>query len=103
MYAVIESGGQQHRVCEGEVLRLQKLDLPEGSRMEFERVLMVGEGSEVKIGAPLLAGGKVSAEVIAHGRAEKIRVFKYKRRKKYRRSQGHRQWYTEVRITGIQA
>ena len=103
MYAVIESGGQQHRVCEGEVLRLQKLDLPEGSRMEFERVLMVGEGSEVKIGAPLLAGGKVSAEGIAHGRAEKLRVFKYKRRKKYRRSQGHRQWYTEVRITGIQA
>lgn len=103
MYAVIESGGKQHRVTEGEVLRLEKLDLPEGARMDFDRVLMVGEGGDVKIGAPLVEGGKVSAEVIAHGRAEKIRVFKYKRRKKYRRSSGHRQWYTEVRITGIQA
>jgi large subunit ribosomal protein L21 len=102
MYAVIESGGKQHRVVEGETLKLEKLDLATGETVEFDRVLMVGEGEAVKIGAPLVEGGKVTAEVIAQGRHDKIRIVKFNRRKHYRNETGHRQWFTEVRITGIQ-
>ncbi len=102
MYAVIESGGKQHRVEEGEVLKLEKLELATGDTIEFDRVLMVGAGSEVKIGTPVVEGGKVSAEVVAHGRHEKIRIVKFNRRKHYRNETGHRQWYTEVKITGIE-
>ncbi|MGD2007139.1 MAG: 50S ribosomal protein L21 [Cellvibrionales bacterium] len=102
MYAVIESGGKQHRVEEGETLKLEKLEVATGETVEFDRVLMVGAGSDVKIGAPLVEGGRVSAEVVAHGRHEKIRIVKFNRRKHYRNETGHRQWYTEVKITGIQ-
>ena len=101
MYAVIESGGKQHRVVEGETLKLEKLDAATGETVEFDRVLMVGEGEGVKIGAPLVDGGKVTAEVVSHGRHEKIRIVKFNRRKHYRNETGHRQWYTEVKITGI--
>lgn len=101
MYAVIESGGKQHRVAEGEVLRLEKLDAATGATIEFDRVLMVGAGENVKIGTPVVDGGKVTAEVVAHGRGEKIRIVKFNRRKHYRNETGHRQWYTEVKITGI--
>ena len=103
MYAVIESGGKQHRVCEGEVLRLEKLDVPVGQSIHFDRVLLVGEGVQVKVGTPLVEGGRVSADVLEHGRGQKIDVVKFKRRKKYRRRQGHRQAYTEVKVTGIEA
>ena len=102
MYAVIESGGKQHRVEEGETLKLEKLEVATGETVEFDRVLMVGAGSDVKIGTPLVEGGKVSAEVVDHGRHEKIRIVKFNRRKHYRNETGHRQWYTEVKITGIQ-
>ncbi len=102
MYAVIESGGKQHRVEEGEVLKLEKLDAATGDTVEFDRVLMVGAGSDVKIGAPMVEGSKVTAEVVSHGRHEKIRIVKFNRRKHYRNETGHRQWYTEVKITGIQ-
>ncbi len=101
MYAVIESGGKQHRVEEGETLKLEKLEAATGETVEFDRVLMVGAGSDVKIGAPVVEGGKVTAEVVAHGRHEKIRIVKFNRRKHYRNETGHRQWYTEVKITGI--
>ena len=102
MYAVIESGGKQHRVEEGEVLKLEKLELATGATVEFDRVLMVGSGADVKIGTPVVEGGKVSAEILSHGRHEKIRIVKFNRRKHYRNETGHRQWYTEVKITGIQ-
>jgi len=102
MYAVIESGGKQHRVTEGESLKLEKLDAATGDAIEFDRVLMIG-GDEVKVGAPLVEGAKVTAEVVDHGRHDKIKIVKFNRRKHYRRETGHRQWYTEVRITGISA
>ncbi len=103
MYAVIVSGGKQHRVEQGEVLRVEKLEAATGDTVEFDRVLMVGEGAQVKVGAPLVSGSKVTAEVVSHGRADKITIVKMRRRKHYRKTQGHRQWFTEVRITGISA
>lgn len=101
MYAVIESGGKQHRVEEGEVLKLEKLEFATGETVEFDRVLMLGSGADVKIGTPVVEGGKVSAEILSHGRHEKIRIVKFNRRKHYRNETGHRQWYTEVKITAI--
>lgn len=103
MYAVIETGGKQHRVKQGEVLKVEKLEVPTGNSVEFDRVLLVGEGESVKVGAPLVAGGKVTAEVVSHGRGDKITIIKMRRRKHYRRQAGHRQWFTEIRITGISA
>ena len=103
MYAVIKSGGKQHRVVEGETLLLEKLDLATGDNIDFEEVLMVGEGADVKIGAPLVKGGKVTAEVISHGRGDKVNIIKFRRRKHSRTQQGHRQWFTDVKITGIKA
>ena len=102
MYAVIVSGGKQHRVVEGEVLKLEKLNAATGETVEFDQVLMLGAGEDVKIGAPLVEGGKVTAEVVAHGRHDKIKIVKFNRRKHYRNETGHRQWFTEVKITGIQ-
>ncbi|MEX2365231.1 MAG: 50S ribosomal protein L21 [Pseudohongiellaceae bacterium] len=101
MYAVIESGGKQHRVVEGETLKLEKLEAGTGESISFDRVLMVGEGADVKIGTPYVKTGKVTAEVVSHGRGKKVNIIKFKRRKHYRRQMGHRQWFTEVKITGI--
>ena len=101
MYAVIESGGKQHRVEPGEVLKLEKMAVSEGGTIDFDNVMMIGEGSEVKIGAPFVEGGKVTAEVVSHGRGDKITIIKMKRRKHYRRQAGHRQAYTEVKIKEI--
>ena len=103
MYAVIESGGKQHRVVEGEVLNVELLEAAAGEKIDFSEVLMVGHGAEVKIGAPFVAGGKVTAEVVGHGRADKIRIIKFRRRKHYRKQQGHRQWFTQIKITAISA
>jgi large subunit ribosomal protein L21 len=103
MYAVIESGGKQHRVEEGEILRLEKLDAATGDKVDFDKVLLVGEGESVKIGTPYVQGSKVTAEVLKQAKGDKIRIIKFSRRKHYRRQQGHRQWYTEVKITGIKA
>lgn len=103
MYAVIVSGGKQHRVTEGETLKLEKIELATGESVEFDQVLMVGEGADVKIGAPVVEGSKVTAEIVAHGRHKKIKIVKFNRRKHYRRETGHRQWFTEVKITGISA
>ena len=101
MYAVIKSGGKQHRVEQGEVLDLEKLDAEAGETVNFSEVLMIGEGADLKIGAPFVEGGKVTAEVVEQGRAKKITVIKFHRRKHYRRQAGHRQSYTRVKITEI--
>ena len=103
MYAVIESGGKQHRVEKGEILQLEKLDAATGDKVKFDKVLLVGEGESVKIGKPYVQGGQVIAEVLREGRGDKIKIIKFNRRKNYKRQQGHRQWYTEVKITGIKA
>lgn len=103
MYAVIVSGGKQHRVQEGEVLRLEKLEAATGDTVEFDQVLLVGSGGDVKLGAPLVSGAKVKAEIVSHGRADKITIIKFRRRKHHMKRQGHRQWYTDVKITGINA
>ena len=103
MYAVIKSGGKQHRVVEVETLKLEKLDAATGETIDFDQVLMVGEGADVKIGAPLVDGGKVTAEVIAHGRADTVSSIKFRRRKHPRKPQGPRPGCTEGKITGINA
>lgn len=103
MYAVIEAGGKQHRVVEGETLSIEKIELPTGEKVDFDKVLMVADGDKVSVGAPYLTGSKVTAEVVAHGRADKINIIKFRRRKHYRRQMGHRQWFTQVKITSIKA
>ncbi|MDP4598546.1 MAG: 50S ribosomal protein L21 [Pseudomonadales bacterium] len=101
MYAVIKSGGKQHRVENGEVLKLEKLNVEAGGTVSFDEVLMIGNDGQVTVGAPFVEGGKVTAEVVSHGRSNKITIIKMRRRKHYRRQAGHRQWYTEVKITDI--
>ncbi|WP_307746879.1 50S ribosomal protein L21 [uncultured Pantoea sp.] len=103
MYAVFQSGGKQHRVSEGQTVRLEKLDIATGETIEFDQVLMIANGEDVKIGAPLVSGGMIKAEVVARGRGEKIKIVKFRRRKHYRKQAGHRQWFTDVKITGITA
>ena len=99
-YAVIVTGGKQYRVMEGETLRVEKLELEVGDTVEFDQVLLVGSGEDVRIG-DALSGVKVSATVKSHGRADKIRIIKFRRRKHHRKQMGHRQHYTEIQITGI--
>lgn len=101
MFAIIESGGKQYRVNEGDTLQLELLPAESGETVEFP-VLMLG-GESVQIGSPLIEGAKVTAEVLEHGRGEKLRIYKFKAKNNYRRHTGHRQPYTEVRITGISA
>ena len=103
MYAVFVSGGKQHRVAEGDVVRLELLEADAGQTIEFDQVLLVSNGEDVKIGAPVVEGGKVKAEVVTHGRGDKIRIVKFRRRKHFRKQAGHRQYFTEVKITGISA
>lgn len=102
MYAVIESGGKQYRVAPGDVIRVERLDVPAGESLELERILLVAdENAAPRIGNPALAGVSVTARVRAHGRGDKVRIFKLKRRKNYRRRAGHRQDYSEIEITQI--
>ncbi|HRP34666.1 MAG TPA: 50S ribosomal protein L21 [Gammaproteobacteria bacterium] len=103
MYAVIATGGKQYRVSEGAVLRVEKLDADEGASIEFDRVLLVGDGDSVSVGKPFLDGSKVQATVMSQGKARKVEVLKFRRRKNYRRTKGHRQNFTQVKITGIVA
>ena len=102
MYAVIATGGKQYRVAEGDVVRIEKLTAEPGADVEFDKVLLVGEGSQVKVGAPFLDGGKVTGTVQTHGKGDKVRIVKFRRRKHYLRQGTHRQPYTDVKITGIQ-
>lgn len=101
MYAVIKTGGKQYRVAAGDKLRVETLDVEEGATVNLDQVLMVGEGDNIAVGAPMLAGATVSATVLAHGRGKKIDVIKFRRRKHYRRQMGHRQNFTELEITAI--
>ena len=101
MYAVIKTGGKQYRVTEGETLKVEKLEVEEGASVEFDTVLMIADGDRIKIGAPYVEGARVSATVKSQGRGPKVRIIKFRRRKHYRKTQGHRQSYTELKIGGI--
>lgn len=103
MYAVIKTGGKQYRVAAGDKFKVEKLEADVGAEITFDQVLMVADGDNVKVGAPMLSGAAVKATVVSHGRGDKVRIFKMKRRKHYRKSQGHRQHFTEVQISGISA
>ena len=101
MYAVIKSGGKQYRVESGAQVRVESIAADVGAAVAFEEVLLVGNGDKVKVGAPLVSGAKVKATVVSHGRGDKVKIFKLRRRKHYQKTQGHRQNYTEVRIDEI--
>ena len=101
MYAVIKTGGKQYRVAPGEKIKIEQIPADVGSQITLDQVLMVGEGESVKVGNPLVAGATVTATVLSHGRGEKVRIFKLRRRKHYQRTQGHRQNYTEIRVDVI--
>lgn len=98
MYAVIKTGGKQYRVAEGQTLKVEKLDVEEGATVEFDTVLMIADGNQIKVGSPYVEGARVSATVKSQGRGPKIRIIKFRRRKHYRKTQGHRQSYTELCI-----
>jgi large subunit ribosomal protein L21 len=101
MYAVIKSGGKQYRVQSGAQLRIEALSAEVGAAVSFGEVLLVGDGDGVQVGGPLVPGAQVKATVVSHGRGEKLKIFKLRRRKHYQKTQGHRQAYTEVRIDDI--
>jgi large subunit ribosomal protein L21 len=101
MYAVVETGGKQYRVAVGDVIRVEKLDAAAGASINLDKILMVADGDNLRVGAPNVAGAAVTATVKAHGRGDKVRVFKFRRRKHYRKTIGHRQHYTELEITSI--
>ncbi|MCX8601546.1 MULTISPECIES: 50S ribosomal protein L21 [unclassified Gilliamella] len=101
MYAVFQSGGKQHRVSEGQVVRLEKIEVETGSEIVFDKVLMVANGEDIKVGAPFVEGATIKAEIVEHGRGDKVKIVKFRRRKHYRKQQGHRQWFTDVKITAI--
>ena len=103
MYAVIKTGGKQYRVCAGQKLKVEQIPAEVGAEITLDQVLMVGEGESVKVGAPLVAGATVKCTVVSHGRHDKVKIFKMRRRKNYQKHQGHRQNYTELRIDTIAA
>ena len=103
MYAVVRTGGKQYRLGVGDSVKVEKLSDEVGNIVELSQILMVSGGGEVKVGTPLVTGASVKAEIVGHGRNKKIRVFKMKRRKKYRRTQGHRQAFTQLKVTEINA
>jgi large subunit ribosomal protein L21 len=103
MYAVFKTGGKQYRATTGDVLNVEKIEAEKGATVELDQVLMVGEGEDVKVGTPFLDGGKVTATVVDHGRHEKVRIIKFQRRKHHLKRMGHRQYFTTIEITGIDA
>lgn len=103
MYAVIQTGGKQYRVQEGELLKIETLVAEEGQEVEFDKVLLIQSDDGIKVGKPFVEGGKVTATVTTHGRHPKVKIVKFRRRKHYMKQAGHRQNYTEVKITGISA
>ncbi len=103
MYAVIQTGGKQYRVEEGTTLKIEKLELGTGDSVEFDKVLMIQSDNDTKIGQPYVESGKVTAEVVSQGRHKKVKIIKFKRRKHHMKQMGHRQYFTEIQITGISA
>ena len=101
MYAIIESCGKQYKVAEGDVVFFEKLDIEEGKKVTFDQVVLVSDNGKIEVGAPYVKGVKVEGKVVAHGKGKKILVYKYKAKKNYRRTQGHRQPYTKVEITSV--
>ncbi|HEX5863274.1 MAG TPA: 50S ribosomal protein L21 [Casimicrobiaceae bacterium] len=101
MYAVIKTGGKQYKVVPGEKLKVEQIPADVGAQIILDQVLLVGDGSNVRLGQPIVAGATVNATVLAHGRGEKIKIFKMRRRKHYQKHQGHRQGFTELKIDGI--
>lgn len=103
MYAVIKTGGKQYRVNSGETLKVEKIEVDVGGTVTLDEVLMLNDGKKTTIGTPLVGGAKVKATVVSHGRGDKVMIFKFRRRKHYRKTQGHRQSYTEIKIDSIAA
>ena len=103
MYAVISTGGKQYKLAQGDVCRVEKLDAEEGASVEIDKVLMIADGDNINIGTPFVDGGKVTATVKSHGRANKVEIMKFRRRKHHQKKTGHRQYYTEIEVTGISA
>ncbi len=103
MYAVIQTGGKQYRVSEGDTLKVEKLVVEPGSDVALDKVLLVADGESIKVGTPYIDGCTVTATVKAHGRGDKVHIIKFRRRKHHLKRQGHRQWFTEIQITGISA
>ncbi|MBS0359006.1 MAG: 50S ribosomal protein L21 [Proteobacteria bacterium] len=101
MYAVIESGGKQYRVSEGQSIKLEKLPVEPGNSVDLDKILMVADGDKIEIGAPYIKNGVVKAEVLSQGRHDKVKIVKFRRRKHHRKQMGHRQYFTEVKITQI--
>lgn len=102
MYAVFKTGGKQYKASTGDIVRVEKLPADSGESIELNEVLMVADGEDIRVGAPTLDGGKITAEIVSHGRGEKIRIIKFRRRKHHMKQMGHRQHYTEIKITGIE-
>lgn len=103
MYAVIKTGGKQYKVKEGDTLKIEKIDANAGDNIDFNEVLLIGNGEDIQVGTPMLTGHKVTATVQAQGRGKKIKIIKFRRRKHYRKQMGHRQYFTEVKINQIVA
>ena len=103
MYAVISTGGKQYKLAQGDVCRVEKLDAEEGASVEIGKVLMIADGDNINIGTPFVDGGKITATVKSHGRAKKVEIMKFRRRKHHQKRTGHRQYYTEIEVTGISA
>ena len=103
MYAVFSTGGKQYRASTGDVIKVEKIEAEKGATVELDQVLMIGEGEDVKVGTPYVEGGKVTARVVEHGRGEKVKIVKFKRRKHHMKRQGHRQYFTALEITDIAA
>jgi large subunit ribosomal protein L21 len=102
MYAVFKTGGKQYKAAPGDVVRVEKLDADSGASVELGEVLMVADDDDIRVGSPTIDGGKVTAEVVRHGRGDKVRIIKFRRRKHHMKRMGHRQHYTELKITGIE-
>ncbi len=103
MYAVISTGGKQYKLAQGDVCRIEKLDAEEGASVDLDKVLLIADGDNINIGAPYVDGGKVTATIKSHGRAKKVEIMKFRRRKHHQKRTGHRQYYTEIEVTGISA
>ncbi len=103
MYAVISTGGKQYKLAQGDVCRVEKLDAEEGASVDLDKVLMIADGDNINIGTPFVSGGKVTATIKSHGRAKKVEIMKFRRRKHHQKRTGHRQYYTEIEVTSISA
>ena len=101
MYAVVKTGGKQYRVTQDEYLKVEKLEGNEGDTIELDQVLMIADGDKLKIGSPMLDGGKITATILSHGRGKKVEIMKFRRRKHHQKRTGHRQSYTEILVTAI--